>query len=65
VIFDSGCGAVLVLSAADFWEKGIDKWGAFMVYYTLSYAREEREWAEKTAAKLSRRACFTRGRGSF
>ena len=43
MIFDSGCGAVLVLSAADFWEKGIDKWGAFMVYYTLFYAREERE----------------------
>ena len=45
--------------------RGVDKWMGNMVYYTSFYAREEREWAEKTAAKLPRRACFTRGRGSF
>ena len=45
--------------------RGIDKWMGNMVYYTSFYAREEREWAEKTAAKLPRRACFTGVRGSF
>ena len=53
------------MAAADFWVKGIDKWGGNMVYYVLFYAREEREWAEKTAAKLPRKPCFTRGRGTF
>ena len=36
-----------------------------MVYYTLFHAREEREWAWGTAAKVPRKPCFTRVRGSF
>ena len=58
-------GWIMFTWCGGFWEKGIDKWGAFMVYYTLFYAREEREWTEKTAAKLPREACFIRVRGNF